>query len=42
MPVQDALGAARLGGDRPAGQSVRTVAQQDALGGIEKLLAHVA
>ena len=42
VPVQDALGAAGLGGDRPAGQRARPVPEQDALGGVEQLLAHVA
>ena len=42
VPVQDALGAACLGGDRPAGQRVRPVPEQDALGGVEQLLARVA
>jgi hypothetical protein len=42
VPVQDALGAARLRGDRPARESARPVPQQDALGGVEQLLTHVA
>ena len=42
VPVQHALGAARLGGDGPAGQRVRPVAEQDPLGGVEQLLADVA
>ena len=42
MPVQDTLGAARLRGDRPAGQRTRPVPEQDALGGVEQLLARVA
>src|SRR2546430_10607199 len=42
MPVQDALGHAGLGGDRPARQRVRPLLEQDALGGGEHLLARVA
>jgi Flp pilus assembly protein protease CpaA len=42
MPVQDALGAARFRGDRPAGEPARPVSEQHALGSGEQLLAHVA
>ena len=41
VPVQDTLGAACFGSNRPAGQRVRPVSQQDALGGSEQLLAHI-
>lgn len=41
VAVQDALGDARLGGCGPAGEGVRAVAQQDAFGGVEQLLADV-
>lgn len=42
VPVQDSFGDTRLGGDRPAGQCARSLAQQDTLGGVEQLLARVA
>ena len=37
VPVQDALGAARLVGDRPAGQAAWPVPQQHAFGSVEQL-----
>ena len=40
--VQQAFGAAGLGGDRPAGQRVRAGAEQHPFGGGEELLAGVA
>ena len=42
VPVQDALGAARLRRDGPAGQRAGAVPEQDPLGGGEQLLARVA
>jgi hypothetical protein len=42
VPVQHPLGDPSLGGDRPAGQRGRAVAEQDPLGGVEQLPARVA
>jgi hypothetical protein len=42
VPVQDAFGTARLVGDGPAGQPVRPIPQQHALGSVEQLLSRIA
>jgi hypothetical protein len=42
VPVQDTLGETCLDGDRAAGQRVRPVSEQNALGGVEQLLTGVA
>jgi hypothetical protein len=42
VAVQDALGAAGLGGQGPAGQGARPVAEQDPFGRVEELLPYVA
>ncbi len=42
VPVQHALGDPRLGGERPAGQAVRPVSEQDSLSSLEELFAGVA